>query len=131
MIEIVDLDEPHDTVIRIGCYRETWRLERVLRVFRKALTLAARDGNCGLFTSLIQSMHDQKGTLRVGWSDGVYETDNAVEPDIPMVWLYVERAWADENECHVIHSFGAHDSACDVERIAEPYDERPVGETLQ
>ncbi len=66
-IETKSLDRVQDTWIKVGCHRETHRLDRVLETFQKALTLADAGGNADAFASSVISMHDQKGWLTVEW----------------------------------------------------------------
>ena len=128
-IKIESIDETRVTHVTISCYRETHRLERVLRVFQKALTLARNDGRDEQFCASIVGLHDHKGTLMATWRPGVWELDNAVDPDVPVVFLDVERAWADENEIMVVHTTG---DGVSLAREALPLPEtRPEGATLQ
>jgi hypothetical protein len=93
-IAIADIDELRDTRISIGCYRETHRLERVLRTFRKALTLARKDKLDGEFLSILKGLHDHKGTLTATWSDATRAR---------YFLRYINLAWENENECCLVH----------------------------
>src|SRR5262245_25688356 len=93
-IEIQEIDEFRDTYIRVGCYRETSRLDRVLRTFNKAVTLARRDGRDAELLGALEELHDAKGILTVTW-----RSELSGRP----LLRYVERAWEDENECCINH----------------------------
>ena len=93
-IEIKGIDKLRDTYITIGCYRETHRLDRMLRVFQKAMTLALRDGLDGELGATLAGLHDHKGDLTATWS-----SDQAARP----LLKYVELAWENENECNISH----------------------------
>ena len=130
-IKIESIDETRVTSVTISCYRETHRLGRVLRVFQKALTLARKDGRDGQLLACIVGLHDHKGTLTATWRPSVWETDNAVDPDLPDVFLDVERAWADENEVlveHVVAGVGGEPIVRDAQPLPETL---PEGATLQ
>lgn len=93
-IKPVSIDELRDTFIEIGCYRETWRLDRVLSVYQKALHLARSDGNDGHLVEGLKSLHDRKGVLSVIWnSQAAYH----------LLHRYVDAAWEDCNECDPVH----------------------------
>ena len=90
-IQSLDLDK---TWIRIGCDRETGRLNRVLTVYQKALTLAAQQGQGESFTKAIVSLHDRKGLLTAKWrtrAEGLTHHK------------FVDEAWKDEGEHMVIN----------------------------
>jgi hypothetical protein len=67
--------------------------------------LEAEEPGDVLGSSLI-GMRDHKGILFIDWEKNVFETDNAVTPDMPVVFLAIEKAWKDENECLVVHRVG-------------------------
>lgn len=102
-IEIENIDELRDTRITLGCYRDVARLGRMLRVFLKSLTVARAAGDDKDLLHALKDLHDHKGTLTATWVDDVFEMSNAVNPDVPVVFLYVEAAWADENEILIKH----------------------------
>jgi hypothetical protein len=102
-IEIENIDELRNTNVEIGCYRDIARMTRVLRTFQKALTLAHKDGRSEQFLASIVGLHDHKGLLTVRWRSCVWETDNAVSTDVPVAFIDIERAWADEGELQVRH----------------------------
>ncbi|MFM7066647.1 MAG: hypothetical protein ACKO0U_07460, partial [Gammaproteobacteria bacterium] len=66
-IKTKSLDRANDTWIKIGCHRETHRLDRALEAFQKALTLADARGLADDFANGVVSMHDNKGWLTVKW----------------------------------------------------------------
>lgn len=92
---IVNIDEGVDTWVTIGCYRETGRLDRMLRVFRKALTLAHYDQLHVRLRQELVSLHDRKGVLTARWNSA-RSTD---------LFRFVEAAWESEGE----HSFAHED----------------------
>lgn len=93
-IEVKSIDKLRDTWIKIGCYRETDRLSRVLRTYQKALTLALVENLDHDFSQSIYSMHDNKGFLKVEWM--------SIE-DGALMHRFIDEAWEDENECLVSH----------------------------
>jgi hypothetical protein len=93
-IEIRQIDELRTTRVRIACYRETFRLDRLLHVFHKALTLAHRDGKDHALLQELVELYDHKGILTVMWRRPL----KAME-----LKHYVERAWKDECECLAVH----------------------------
>ena len=94
LLPVHSIDEPVNTEIAISCYRETHRLQRVLRVYLKALSLADSEGNGISFRLAILRLHDHKGTLVARWK-GVIEYGRFGK--------YVDAAWADEGECAISH----------------------------
>lgn len=88
------LDRFNDTWIKIGCYRETDRLDRVLETFQKALTLADARGMADDFANGIVSMHDRKGCLTVQWVSSA---------DGQRLHALVDEAWQDLSEHLVTH----------------------------
>lgn len=85
------MDELRDTWVKVGCYRETWRLQRVLRVFHNSLLLAEQDGLGKEFSELVASLHDRKGVLTVEW---IVEAETAM----PVMRDYIDRSWEQEGE---------------------------------
>ena len=96
VIEVQSLDEGGNTFIKIGCYRETWRLDRVLRAFQKALSLAHADDRLDDLRCALESLHDCKGELTARWRSASL---------FPAMRQYVDKAWADEGECYAVHEF--------------------------
>ena len=92
-IEPVTLDLDH-TWIKLGCYRETDRLNRVLEVYQKALTLAEREDKTSAFVSSIISIHDHKGWLTVEWRD---------DQSAKSLHHLVDKAWTTHGEHIVTH----------------------------
>ena len=93
-LDVESIDELRDTFITIGCYRETDRLDRMLRVFHKALTLARTEQRDGDLMASLKLLHDHKGALTVKWSS----------PDQGLaLHSYVDKAWEDECECNALH----------------------------
>lgn len=92
-IEARSLDLDH-TWIKIGCYRETDRLNRVLETYQKALTLADSAGFTSEFVSSIVSLHDHKGWLTVVWRD----TNAGLS-----LRKFIDDAWEDQAEHLVTH----------------------------
>lgn len=92
-LPIESIDELRETRITLGCYRETHRLDRMLRVFHKALTLARKQGKDTAIVSSLVSLHDHKGALTVTWA-GAPDTD---------LCDFVDTAWDDESEAVVQH----------------------------
>ena len=107
-IKIYDIDEPCDTYITLGCHRETHRLQRMLSVYRKAMTLATGvDREYGEIQSCLEShaeglrnnlisLHDRKGRLTADWKN-----EKAVK-NMDLTY-YVYLAWVDEGEEIVTH----------------------------
>lgn len=93
-IQIESIDELEHTFVSIGCYRESSRLDRVLRTFQKAMTLAKAKKQHRKLQEAIASLHDHKGTLTVHWHHEAYRAGLA---------KYIERAWEDENEFSITH----------------------------
>lgn len=93
-IDIVDIDEPRDTHITIGCHRETRRLERMMRVYLKALTLARSEKRDADLVTALLSLHDVKGMLTATWRD----VERGSE-----LHAYVDHAWEDEAEILAKH----------------------------
>ena len=90
---ITNIDEGVDTWITIGCWRETERLERMLRVFRRALTLALYENLHMRLRGELVSLHDHKGTLTARWAS----------PESFELCRFVEEAWHSENEYSTVH----------------------------
>ena len=99
-VVVQNVDELRDTFVTIGCYRETSRLDRCLRVFQKALTLARNDGLDLALIDGLRSIHDHKGTLTVAWRNASSAEKLAT---------YVDYAWADECEVISKHVVDARD----------------------
>lgn len=87
----LDLD---NTWIKVGCYRETDRLDRVLSTYQKALTLADNDGLASAFVEGVVSMHDHKGSLTIEWKH--------VKVGEELHHL-IDKAWEDQGEHLVSH----------------------------
>lgn len=91
-------DDYVDTSITVSCYRETHRLDRMLAVFHKCLTLVADqfgDDRATLnFRGAIRKLHDSKGRLVVTWRSpsDFYNYQNLVE-----------LAWRDCGEHEIYH----------------------------
>jgi hypothetical protein len=93
-IEPKSLDRSSDTWIRIGCHRETHRLDRVLECYQKALALADSRKLVDEFSSGIASMHDHKGWLTVEWNSAAAGR---------RLHSIVDEAWQDLTEHLVTH----------------------------
>ena len=93
-IIVQSIDDGGDTSIEISCHRETSRLDRVLTAFQKAMTLAMADGKHGQLKSALKKLHDSKGDLTAVWASA--EACMSLR-------RYVEAAWQDECEWHVVH----------------------------
>lgn len=100
---IVNIDDGVDTWIKIGCHRETERLERLLRVFRKALTLALYEGLHTRLRQELVSLYDRKGTLTVHWAD----------PSPLDLRRFVDEAWASEHETSIEHDYAPGGESAD------------------
>lgn len=94
MTSIETIDENRDTWISIGCWRETYRLERMLRVFQVALTLARKEGKDGQLCRALMGLHDSKGVLTATWQ--------SPEEGFPLT-RFVNQAWEEEGEHSLIH----------------------------
>jgi hypothetical protein len=92
--------------VRLSAHNEPSRIARLSMALCAAMTKASVDGNESLLAQMLVGLHDHKGTLTATWSDEVWETDNAVDPDLPMVFLYVEYGWCSVGELHVNHMTG-------------------------
>ena len=93
---IETIDDLVDTWVKIGCYRETNRLDRMLCVFQKALTAASKDGLGARLRSELVSLHDHKGMLTVRWKA-------ASSLDLAR---FVNVAWESMCECCIEHEYG-------------------------
>lgn len=91
-LDVLDIDELENTSITVACYRETHRLERMLRVYQKALTLAHVAGERKGFKSGLLKLHDHKGILTATWV-----SVRACQ----QFHRYVAMAWEDECECAI------------------------------
>lgn len=87
-IKIETIDDNTDTQVTLRCYRETHRLDRLLRVFQKAMTLASAKRMHGLLQDTLFELYDHKGDLTVSW----------VSPPSKALKRYIEKAWQDEGE---------------------------------
>lgn len=91
-------DHHVDTAITISCYRETHRLERMLKVFQKCLTIVAdeygHDDAVLNFRGAIRKLHDSKGELLVTWRSPA---------DFANHHRVVQKAWEDCGESTIIH----------------------------
>jgi len=108
---IVNIDELVDTWIKIGCYRETDRLDRMVRVFRKALTLALYEGLHERLRDELVSLHDRKGTLTAHW-----KSSSPLD-----LCRFVDEAWESENEVGAEHDYEPDSDAvlfAELQRIA-------------
>ncbi len=83
-----------------------WRVKRLADVLALAQKFAERDGIADVLAHELASLMDHEGTLVAQWGKQVWETDNAVEPDLPMVWLCIEDAWKHHGEYSVNHVWG-------------------------
>jgi hypothetical protein len=93
-IELVEIDDCRATSIVLSCWRETGRLQRMLRVYLRALDRADRGGRAFDFANALVGLHDHKGVLTVTWCCFAHAFDHME---------CVEDAWEDENECEVEH----------------------------
>ena len=92
--------------ITLSCHNfEMWRLERLARTLQRAHMDAEEMGD--VLGSCLIGIRDHKGILQIDWNEEVFETDNAVSLDLPVVFLMLEKAWREENECLVVHRVGA------------------------
>lgn len=92
-LAIKDLDLS-STEIKIGCSRDTSRLDRLLSTYRKALSLADAIGSSVEFASSVVSLYDHKGWLTVGWR----------HPDLAKRYSCIlDLAWLDYGEDVVTH----------------------------
>lgn len=66
-LEKTGIDIGGDTWVKIGCHRETSRLDRVLHIYQKALGRAHEIGRAHEFRTSVASLHDHKGWLTVEW----------------------------------------------------------------
>ena len=95
--------------VTLSAYNEPSRIGRLASALSMAMAKAEADGNDGMLASLLISLHDHKGALTAKWSPEVWETDNAVDPDLPLAFLYVEYAWSASGETMVIHAVDGSD----------------------
>ncbi len=96
-VDITTFDQHVDTSITLSCYRETSRLNRMLRLFQRILTLIAAETEEGAllnFRGGIRKLHDSKGTLFVTWR---HHADFATYRHI------VHKAWSDFGESTIVH----------------------------
>lgn len=90
-------DQYVDTSITVSCYRETHRLDRMLKLFHKCMTIIAdQNGQDALvnFRGAIRKLHDSKGNLIVTWRHNA---------DFANYRSVVEAAWQDCGEASVFH----------------------------
>jgi NTP pyrophosphatase (non-canonical NTP hydrolase) len=94
--ETPSVDTGLDTFVTIGCYRETSRLDRVQRTFRRAHAAAYNlDAQRGReFAEALGSLHDHKGGLTVRWH---------TREGFKAFHALVNTAWSDEGESLVTH----------------------------
>lgn len=104
-INITSVDDPNftETLIMLGCHRETRRLERVLRVYQKAITVATEAGRGRWLRGCLLGLHDHKGQLTATWHDRVVHAPHCPKSGSPLVYLDLEAAWEDECEAGVTH----------------------------
>lgn len=89
------IDDYIDTAITLSCYRETNRLDRMLMVFHKCLTIVNdMVGSVNGFRGAIRKLHDSKGTLCVTWRS---------HADFLNYYNVPEKAWHDCAEQTVLH----------------------------
>jgi hypothetical protein len=94
--------------IALTCHKfEPWRIERLAKTLGRALLEAQVRKLDDVLCGTLISLHDHKGILTAEWGPEVFETDNAVDPDLPVTFLIIEDAWSQENECNVVHRVGA------------------------
>lgn len=97
----------HTYRVVLTCYNyEAWRIERLARTLGRAMLEAQVRNLSDVLCGTLKSLHDHKGILAVDWDASVFETDNAVNPDLPVVFLIIEDAWGQENECTLTHRVG-------------------------
>jgi NTP pyrophosphatase (non-canonical NTP hydrolase) len=94
--ETPSVDTGLDTFVTIGCYRETSRLDRMQRTFRRAHAAAhSLDAQRGReFAEALGSLHDRKGGLTVRWH---------TREGFKAFHALVNTAWSDEGESLVTH----------------------------
>lgn len=93
-LEIRSVDEHYDTYITIGCYRETSRLDRMLKVYQRAMTLAHGEEMHTVFNGSIRSLYDCHGNLNVVWRH---------KADFLNFRRYIEKAWSECCEIMIRH----------------------------
>lgn len=82
-------DFGEDVSIKLGCYGETGRLERLARVYNNILDLADTARAAKSLATELVGLYDYKGTLEVTWaSEAGFNTFHSL----------VEDAWKIENE---------------------------------
>lgn len=93
-IKIEYLDPPGTTEIILSCDRETYRLDRMLKIYHKAMTVAAVDGVDFRLREGLLRLHDHKGQLTVVWRAQAFCSN---------LHAYVSKAWEDCNETEIVH----------------------------
>lgn len=87
-------DEPFDTSITISCHRETHRLDRMLKIFHKALEFATEDNLDIRLREGLVKLHDHKGQLTVTWRHPNF---------YDYLHGYVRQAWEEFGETEIRH----------------------------
>ena len=94
-VKIESIDELFDTQITVSCYRETGRLDRMLKVFQRCLTIINDQVETTIaFNGAIVKLHDHKGTLTVTWRSLA---------DFSNYRAVVEQAWTEFGEVSIEH----------------------------
>jgi hypothetical protein len=88
------LDLPGETAIILSCHRETHRLDRLLKVYHKALALAEVHSIAFRLREGLLRLNDRKGVLTATWRNATFHGN---------LHGYVRQAWEDCNETEIVH----------------------------
>jgi len=100
--------------VTLSAYNEPDRIGRLASALSLAMAKAETEGVADVLASMLISMHDHKGALTVKWAMEVWETDSAVDPDLPLAFLCIEYGWSALGETIVVHAVDGSDDT--VER---------------